>query len=77
MPCRRLYPVTPAEALAAAKAIEHRRRFLSREAMNREHENECNWCGSPILAGEPVYYDLQQGTTYCSRTCAERDAPAY
>jgi hypothetical protein len=36
-------------------------------------ECECDHCGSPLLVGDRVYYDLAQGAAYCAVSCAERD----
>jgi hypothetical protein len=35
---------------------------------------ECDWCGCPMDVGDPVLYDLDHGTAYCTEACAEHDA---
>jgi hypothetical protein len=36
-------------------------------------ECPCDWCATPLSVGSPVFIDLEHGTAYCSRACAEQD----
>lgn len=38
-------------------------------------EADCDSCGTPLRVGDRAYIDLQRGTIYCTRDCAEADAP--
>ncbi len=38
-------------------------------------ETECDCCGARLTTGAPCLVDLTRGTVYCSRQCAEDDAP--
>jgi hypothetical protein len=37
-------------------------------------ECSCDWCATPLLVRNTVFIDLNHGTAYCSRACAEQDA---
>lgn len=48
---------------------------LSEETVKRPiDECDCDWCGSPLTVGSEVFVDLEHGTAYCSRACAEQEA---
>jgi hypothetical protein len=49
---------------------------LKRETIKREQDN-CNCdhelCGQELQVGDVILIDLEHGTAYCSRACAEQD----
>jgi hypothetical protein len=48
---------------------------LRREPIKRPlDECPCDWCETALLVGDTVFIDLEHGTSYCSRACAEHDA---
>jgi hypothetical protein len=47
---------------------------VKRERIKRPlDECACDWCGCPLLVGDRALYDLDHGTAYCCRACAEHD----
>jgi hypothetical protein len=47
---------------------------LRRERVKRRiDEVDCDWCGLSLVVGEDVFIDLEHGTAYCGRACAEHD----
>jgi hypothetical protein len=62
------WPFTPLEYLTMANVK------LSHETIKRPlDECNCDWCGQSLLVGDRVHYDLDHGTAYCSRACANHD----